>query len=38
MKIERNDVLDDAEKEKLLQQHEGRLHNIENVLDNEKKK
>jgi hypothetical protein len=37
-KIEKNTALDDSEKERMLQQHEGRLHNIDNVLDNEKKK
>lgn len=31
-------MLDDAEKERLLQQHEGRMHNITGMLDNEKKK
>jgi len=38
LKIEQSKKLADAEKEQLLQQHEGRLHNIDNVLDQEKRK
>ena len=37
-KIERNDVLDEAEKERILQQHESRMHGIEDTLTQEKKK
>lgn len=38
LKIEQSKKLSDGEKEALLQQHEGRLHNIDNVLDQEKRK
>lgn len=38
LKIEQSKKLNDGEKEALLQQHEGRLHNIDNVLDQEKRK
>jgi len=37
-KIELNEVLNDDEKEKLLQMHEGRMHGIDGVLENEKRK
>lgn len=38
MKIERNDQLDEHEKEKMLQQHEGRMHKIDGALEAERKK
>lgn len=38
VKIEKNQILDDGEKERILQQHEGRMHNIDSVLDSEKQK
>lgn len=38
MKIEKNDQLDEAERERLLQSHESRLHNIDGMLENEKRK
>jgi hypothetical protein len=38
VKIGKNQVLDDGEKERILQEHEGRMHNIDNVLDAEKHK
>lgn len=38
MKIEKNDFLDEAERERLLQSHESRLHNIDGMLENEKRK
>lgn len=38
LKIEQNQLLNDEEKEKLLQQHENRLHTIDNVLEQEKRK
>lgn len=37
-KVEKNEILDDAEKERLLQMHEGRMHNITGMLESEKKK
>jgi len=36
--IELNDKLSDEEKERLLQQHERGLHNIDNLLETEKRK
>jgi hypothetical protein len=38
VKVQNNSALDDQEKEKILQQHETRMHNIDTVLETEKRK
>ena len=37
-KIDSNEVLNEEEKERLLQMHEAQLHNIDSMLETEKRK